>query len=95
MTLDLKKTFTGHLGYRAQLCVLDLTGPDVPASIRKEKPSFEVRVLRKHYDQSTAFSVGKQVYYGDDIHKAIDAIVKYVGFISYADLPKKLRSIAQ
>lgn len=71
--------------------MLDLTGPDVPASIRKEKPSFEVRVLRKHYDPSTSFSIGKQVYYGEDLQKALDAIIRYVGYLSWSDLPKKLR----
>lgn len=72
--------------YRAQLKVIDLTGPDVPASIRKDKPNFEVRTLMSVKPKSTSFSKGEQRYFGDNIMSAYHMLVKYVGQVQ---MPKK------
>lgn len=85
----MKHVFHGN-GYRVQLHVIDLTGPETPPAIRKDKPMFIVHVLPNYYHKSTSFAKGNQVHLGHDYASACRAIGNYVRIGSRVfKMPKK------
>jgi hypothetical protein len=79
----MKTAVARGFGVRVQIRAIDLTGPDVPESIRSERPTFAVYVLQGHYHKSTAFTVaGRQVYCGTNGAAAWDAAAHRVGTVA-------------
>lgn len=62
-----RATIKGRNG-RVQVLVSDLTGDDMPESVREEKPSFYAYHLAGHYHPSTPFTsgAGSKIYGGKD-----------------------------
>jgi hypothetical protein len=75
--------------YRVQILCLDLTGPDVPQSIRRERPNWCVRVLPADANRYHAFSLGRQVYWGDDPDHAWDVATFYTpSYLMMRQIPR-------
>ncbi len=88
--MEIRHTIVGATG-RAQLVVLDQTGPSVPAHRRKERPEFRVRLLPKSAHPSTAFAAaGDTAYRGSDLQLALLHIKAWTG-LERVDLPEDVR----
>ena len=86
----MKHTFWGKTG-RAQLTVVDLTGDRVPLRKRMSEPEFQVRLLPRSANPSTAFAgAGDLTYSGTDLSKALMHVRAWTG-VDEIDLPAGLR----
>ena len=88
----MKTTIYGRTG-RAQLSVIDMTGPDVPARKRREKPDFCVTLLPRSASRSTSFaSAGDRVYFGPSYEMALLHIRAWTG-VERLTLPHQMLDV--
>jgi hypothetical protein len=86
----MKHTFYGKTG-RAQVTVLDLTNPSLPLRKRRDEPEFQVRLLPRGANRSTAYtSAGDLAYAGSDLSKALMHVRAWTG-LDELELPAGLR----
>lgn len=86
----MKHTFYGKTG-RAQVTVVDLTDPSLPLRKRREEPEFQVRLLPRDANRSTAYtSAGDLTYVGSDLSKALMHVRAWTG-LEEVELPAGLR----
>jgi hypothetical protein len=90
----MKYTIEGRLG-RAQLIVIDMTGPGVPEHKRQERPEFRVRLLSKRANRNTSYAAaGDEAYRGSDFDRALLQIKAWTGLEEFP-LPSGLRKYAR
>jgi hypothetical protein len=86
----MKHTFYGKTG-RAQVTVVDLTDPNLPTRKRRDEPEFQVRLLPRSANRSTAYtSAGDLTYSGSDLSKALMHVRAWTGLDSI-ELPAGLQ----
>ncbi len=76
------------LGYRSQLCIIDLTGEEVSPSLRSDKSTIMAYILPSEANKYTAFRKGTQIYYGYNLNECLEIIKQRLG-LSAIQLPKK------
>jgi len=86
----MKHTFYGKSG-RAQITVVDLTDPRLPERKRRDEPEFQVRLLPRSANRSTAYtSAGDLTYTGSDLSAAMMHVRAWTG-LEEIELPACLR----
>lgn len=86
----MKHTFYGKTG-RAQVTVVDMTDPSLPERKRRDRPEFQVRLLPRSANRSTAYiSAGDLTYAGTDLSTALMHVRAWTG-LDEIDLPAGLR----
>lgn len=75
---------------RAQLVVIDLTGPDVPVAVRHERPLFIVSSLPNAANRYTAFALGEQNHCSENPDQAWNVLLTLVPD-AHRQVPKRVR----
>lgn len=89
----MKTTIYGRTG-RAQLAIIDMTGPEVPARKRREHIDFCVTLLPRSASRSTSYaSAGDRVYVGPSYETALMHIQAWTG-VERVELPREMRAVA-